>query len=225
MWSGRCFNFSAINRLLCFVLVLSGFPGYILTADVTLQSIEIYTTHDWLKTKPTVYFCCKGENKTILPDVKESNVTYKFKGEESWQPLTELLSKKCKRCGFYEQDLIPFDDVFDEWELCPDDFKAHNGKYTHVKQAELNATLSCPKCHTLSGDAHVAAVKDNGGRTMPIVIILLACLAVTVLVAVGLVAACKYWQKKKRQREQAQFLKLFEEGDDMEDELGLGDTL
>lgn len=54
-------------------------------AIVTLDSIEIFRTHEWLKSEPTVYFKCKGENQTILPDVKKKNLLYSFKGEESWQ--------------------------------------------------------------------------------------------------------------------------------------------
>jgi hypothetical protein len=46
--------------------------------------MEIFKTHEWLHDKPTVYFRCQGENKTVLPDVKEVRVLY-FKGEESWQ--------------------------------------------------------------------------------------------------------------------------------------------
>lgn len=53
------------------------------------------------------------------------------------------------------------------------------------------------------------------------VIILLSILVSTVLI-LGVVGGYKYWQKKKREQDQARFLKLFEEGDDIEDELGLG---
>ena len=57
-----------------------------LSAIVTLDSIEIYKTHEILKAvKPEVYFQCKGESRTDLPDVKKSNQLYTFKGEESWQ--------------------------------------------------------------------------------------------------------------------------------------------
>lgn len=35
------------------------------------------------------------------------------------------------------------------------------------------------------------------------------------------VTAYKYWQKRKREQDQARFLKLFDEGDDIEDELSL----
>lgn len=59
--------------------------GLVLAAVVTLDSIKIYKTHEWLDNKPTVYFKCQGENKKVLPDVKEKNTTYVFKGEESWQ--------------------------------------------------------------------------------------------------------------------------------------------
>lgn len=51
---------------------------------VTLDTVEIFTTHEWFG-KPTVAFRCNGENKTYLPDVKEAHTLYTFKGEESWQ--------------------------------------------------------------------------------------------------------------------------------------------
>lgn len=53
------------------------------------------------------------------------------------------------------------------------------------------------------------------------VIILLSILGSTILI-LGMLGAYKYWQKRKREQDQARFLKLFEEGDDIEDELGLG---
>lgn len=56
------------------------------------------------------------------------------------------------------------------------------------------------------------------------VVILISALVSTVLI-IGIVVAFKYWQKKKRQQEQARFLKLFEDGDDIEDELGLGTVI
>lgn len=60
--------------------------------------------------------------------------------------MTELIEQKCKRCGLYEKDSIKSDDVFDEWELCPDDFLAPDGKYLRVKEKEFNLTLSCRQC-------------------------------------------------------------------------------
>lgn len=53
------------------------------------------------------------------------------------------------------------------------------------------------------------------------VIILLSILGSTILI-LGMLGTYKYWQKRKREQDQARFLKLFEEGDDIEDELGLG---
>ncbi|GAB2235703.1 hypothetical protein Droror1_Dr00026141 [Drosera rotundifolia] len=212
--------------LLLLLSIICSFAGCASSAVVTLQSIEIYESHEWLHAKPTVYFSCKGENKTILPDVKETNVLYDFRGEESWQPLTELSSKKCKRCGFYEQDLWKLDDTFDEWELCPSDFTDPDGKYTHVKDEELNVTFSCPDCvnHTEHDTQDVDASSDHhkGARTRDAIIILVSVVA-AVIVVIGLVAAHRFWLKRKRQQEQARFLKLFEEGDDIEDELGLSD--
>jgi hypothetical protein len=52
---------------------------------VTLDTIDIFTTAKWFSSKPALYFHCNGDNKIYLPDVKESNLTYTFKGEESWQ--------------------------------------------------------------------------------------------------------------------------------------------
>nr|GEX51244.1 formin-like protein [Tanacetum cinerariifolium] len=60
--------------------------------------------------------------------------------------------------------------------------------------------------------------KDNGMH-WSMIIIGLSVVASTVLFIVGLVVAYKYWQKRKRQREQARFMKLFEDTDDIEDEL------
>jgi len=57
-----------------------------------------------------------------------------------------------------------------------------------------------------------------------LVIIIVSVLA-SVLVIIALFLGYKYWQKKKRERDQARFLKLFEEGDDLEDELGLSNEL
>ncbi|THU67950.1 hypothetical protein C4D60_Mb05t30120 [Musa balbisiana] len=41
----------------------------------------------------------------------------------------------------------------------------------------------------------------------------------------GVAAVYKYWRKRKREQDQARFLKLFEEGDDLEDELALGNAI
>lgn len=62
------------------------------------------------------------------------------------QPLTELSGKKCKRCGFYEEDSLKSDDIYEEWEFCPSDFTDPDGKYIRFKDKEFNATFLCPKC-------------------------------------------------------------------------------
>lgn len=203
-------------------LFLSCLSGLILSATVTLDSIEIYNTHEILKAvKPEVYFRCKGENKTDLPDVKNANELYKFKGEESWQPLTEFLDKKCKRCGFYERDTFKSDDVFDEWEFCPSEFTA-DGKYIKIKDKEVNATFSCPECVPSTAASNSTSDSRKRGNKMHVALIILIIVLVSTVLILGLIAAYKYWQKKKREQDQARFLKLFEEGDDIEDELGLG---
>ncbi|KAH7553451.1 hypothetical protein ACOSQ2_030140 [Xanthoceras sorbifolium] len=221
--SVRC---SVNSRVSCVFLLfwtfLNCFPGFVLTAVVTLDSIQIYKTHEWLKAKPTVYFQCKGENRTGLPDVKNTGVEYSFKGEESWQPLTVLSDKKCKRCGLYEKDSIKADDVYEEWELCPSDFT--NGKYTRTNEKEFSATFLCQQCHTLTASSSSPGM-HIGGKGIHIAIIVLIVLVVSTVMIIGGVAVFKYWQKKKRQQDQARFLKLFEDGDDIEDELGLGHVI
>lgn len=48
----------------------------------------------------------------------------------------------------YEKDAFRSDDEFDEWELCAEDFTS-DGKYTHFKDKEFNATFICPECVAL----------------------------------------------------------------------------
>ncbi|XP_023739495.1 uncharacterized protein LOC111887552 isoform X2 [Lactuca sativa] len=205
------------------IIFLFCFPELLLSAVVTLDSLEIYTTHEWLTSTPTVYFKCNEEKKTLLPDVKKAHAVYHFKGEESFQPLTNFTSKKCKRCGFYEKDRIKFDDVFDEWEFCPSDFTSPNGIYIHSKDKEFNATFLCDECvkrvDNLDGDSHH---HNEGHGVQWYIVIIVVSIVGSILLMMGVFVAYKYWLKRKRQQDQARFLKLFEEEDDIEDDLGLG---
>ncbi|KAI3447642.1 hypothetical protein Pfo_004307 [Paulownia fortunei] len=219
----RCLRPRVPCLLLFSCTILLSYSSVLISAAVvTLDSIEIFTTHEWLPSKPTVFFHCKGENKIILPDVKEKHVLYTFRGEESWQPLTELQDIKCKRCGFYEKDAIKSNDVFDEWEFCASDFTRSDGKYIHFKDKEFNATFLCPECVPLvnASDHSSKAKNDSNGMHWTIIVVITA--LVSAVFIAGLVTAYKYWQKRKRQHQQARFLKLFEEADDIEDELGIG---
>ncbi|OVA09968.1 hypothetical protein BVC80_1751g134 [Macleaya cordata] len=191
--------------------------GILSSGVVTLESIQIFKTHEWLNNKPTVYFRCQGENKTVLPDVTKAHLLYTFNGEESWQPLT-VLDKKCKRCGLYEEDTIETDDIFDAWEFCPSDFTAPDGNYTRFKDKEFNATFSCPQCVGLGSGVFKA-------KGMNVVVVIVITALVSALSILGVVAAYRYWQKKKREHDQARFLKLFEDDDELEDELGLGPVI
>ncbi|XP_027366278.1 uncharacterized protein LOC113872714 [Abrus precatorius] len=210
--------------LLLFIssIFFASFPGLMLCAVVSLSSIEIYKTHEWLKATSTVYFLCKGreENKTVLPDVKKPHVIYAFNGQESWQPLTNFSSKQCKRCGLYEEDSITSDDVFDEWEFCPSDFAARDGEYIRFKEKEFNATFLCRECLSLARVPGASDEHDNG-KGMHIAVGVLLSALVSIILVLGLVGAYKFWQKKIREQDQARFLKLFEDGDDIGDELGL----
>ncbi|KAH6798770.1 valine-tRNA ligase [Perilla frutescens var. frutescens] len=215
-------------------IFLSYSPVLISAAVVTLDSIEIFKTHEWIPTKPTVFFQCKAENEIVLPDVKEKHVMYSFKGEESWQPLVELQDIKCKRCGLYEKDAIKSDDVFAEWELCASDFTRSDGKYVHFKEKEFNATFLCRECVVLAKASSAAssaaadnssnAKEEDSNKTLPWPIILVISGVALGLFIGGLVAGCTWWQRRKRQQQQARFLKLFEDedGEDIDDELGIG---
>ncbi|OIV92128.1 hypothetical protein TanjilG_18700 [Lupinus angustifolius] len=160
--------------------------------------------------------------------------------------MTNFSSKKCKRCGLYEEDRLLSDYEFDEWEFCPSDFASPYGKYVRVKENEFNATFLCPECLSFAGDlagncvmeycnvlfakgststsaVAIAASDWNDKRKgVLIAVVVLLTVLISAGVIVGVMAAFKYWQKKKREKDQARFLKLFEEGDDIEDELGLG---
>ncbi|KHN02390.1 hypothetical protein glysoja_002414 [Glycine soja] len=153
---------------------------------------------------------------------------FRWKGICSMQfpePLTNFSGKKCKRCGIYEEDKFLSDDVFDVWEFCPSDFTTPDGRYVHFKEKEFNASFLCPECLSFSGASVSAPPVENHNpnkKGMNVaVIILLSILGSTILI-LGMLGAYKYWQKRKREQDQARFLKLFEEGDDIEDELGLG---
>ncbi|XP_066352632.1 uncharacterized protein [Miscanthus floridulus] len=215
---------SSRRRPLLFVLLVALYtiPGTFSSRQVTLDTVEIFTTHEWFG-KPTVVFRCNGENKTDLPDVKEAHTLYTFKGEESWQPLTELPEKKCKRCGLYEEDAFKPDDVFDEWEMCSSDFKG--GKYTRFKGGQFNATFLCPNCTASTGHGNSEPSEDLETKKTSVAAIIIVSVLASVLVIIALFGGYKYWQKKKRERDQARFLKLFEEEDDLEDELGLSNEL
>ncbi|XP_028792347.1 uncharacterized protein LOC114748162 isoform X1 [Neltuma alba] len=207
------------------VIFFSYFHGFVLSASVTLNSIEIFKTHNWLKVTPTVYFLCKEENKTVLPDVKKAHLLYTFKGEESWQPLTNFSSTKCQRCGIYEENSIISDDAYDEWELCPSDFHAPYGMYVHFKEKEFNTSFLCPECLSFFNVSSPASEVHDSGKGMQIAVVVLLSSSITAMLIIGMVASYKYWQKKKREKEQARFVKLFEDGDDIEAELGLGSII
>lgn len=214
------------------LFVLQWPPGTFAARNVTLESIEIFRTHEWFHERPTIYFRCQGENKTFLPDVKEKNNLYSFRGEESWQPLTALPERKCKRCGFYEEDKLTSDDTFDEWELCPGEFSpAPEGRYRHYKKNEFNATFLCPQCNASDSgtdktttDPESPSSADSNKRDKSKLAIVIWCMSFLAVLAMA-VFLYKLWQRKKREEQAASFLRLFEEDDDLEIELGLKEEL
>lgn len=193
--------------------------GLMLSAVVSLSSIEIFEKHEWLKVTTTVYFLCEGENKNVFEDVKRAHFVYAYNGQQSWKVLSNFSSKKCKRCGLYEENSITSDDAFDEWEFCPSDFTAPHGEYVRFKEKEFNATFLCPDCLSFGASSS----SDKRGKHIAILVFLGALAAIVLIL--GVFGAYKFWLKKRKEEDQAQFLKLFEDGDDIEDELGLGGAI
>ncbi|AQK93028.1 hypothetical protein ZEAMMB73_Zm00001d009893 [Zea mays] len=89
--------------------------------------------------------------------------------------------------------------------MCLSDFKVAN-----VKDAAF-----------VPGHGNPGPSEDLETKKTSIGVIIVVSVLASVLVVTALFEGFRYWQKKKRERDQARFLKLFEEGDDLEDELGL----
>ncbi|XP_024399326.1 uncharacterized protein [Physcomitrium patens] len=212
------------------ILTLLAASGAAADGNVTLQSLTIFNTHEWFGQKPNVYFQCQGEDRVDLPDVRAKDQLYTFLGEESWQPLTRLVGKKCKRCGIFEKDTFKSDDVFDQWELCPLNFTpSPDGLYHRFKENEFNLTFTCPTCNVVASEEVEAGEPDSGpekkekshGHELIAVIVVFA------LLSLGGFAFVAYsgWRRKQREMQQARFIKLFESDDFLDDELGLKDDL
>ncbi|KAK4392201.1 hypothetical protein Sango_1997900 [Sesamum angolense] len=237
-------------------------------AVVTLDSILIYKTHDWLPAKKTVYFQCKGEHSSFTRCERKAcslylqsfimldHLFFERNHLTASKPLTELKDTKCKRCGFYEKDAITTMTPFDEWEFCASDFTRSDGRYVHLKEKRLmlhfyaqNVSLlqmsprqgnidwnhylvslgiiACGVSFSMvtgavCRDAEYFSNAKNYFQVMHWILVAFIAVLVSAVVIAGFVTAYKYGQKRKRQQEQARFLRLFEEGDDIEDELGIG---
>ncbi|KAG6547681.1 hypothetical protein Mapa_011131 [Marchantia paleacea] len=196
--------------------------------NVTVESITLFKAHEWFGRKPTVYFQCREEQKVYLPDVVEKNLQYSFLGQESWQPLTTLYGTKCKRCGIYEEDTVKADDTFYEWELCPKAFTSPDGRYEVIQENEFNATFICKDCIPQSTDGQAVKTEneeeEEKGEKGAGLAFLIIVLVFVVLVGLGVVAYTK-WRQKQRAEQQARFVKMFEDDDDLDAELGLKDDL
>eukprot|EP00897_Mesotaenium_endlicherianum_P007968 jgi/Mesen1/719/ME001096S10748 len=201
--------------------------------------MTIYTKHEWVGS-PSVYFRCQGEDKKELPDIKHTNVEYNFTGLESFQPLTALEGKRCKRCGFFEADKLKPDDVYEEWELCPLNFSPPPAPL-HVRYAprQFNATFRCPECNAADesrpppspsiddlGVEGSAAQRggDGGGLSTWVIVVIAVCSALVIaLVVLGVVRwrQAERWPfRRSKYEDSARFMQLFDEEDDELAELG-----
>ncbi|KAG0450271.1 hypothetical protein HPP92_026989 [Vanilla planifolia] len=69
------------------------------------------------------------------------------------------------------------------------------------------------------GVAKPSPKADSSNKKLNLAMAILLGVLTILLVAVGTFGMYKYWQRRRREQHQARFLKLFEEGDDIEDEL------
>lgn len=76
-----------------------------------------------------------------------------------------------------------------------------------------------------STSSSTSSSTDGGEKGMHAAVIIVISIVASIVLILGMVVGYKYWQKKRRQQDQARFLKLFEDGDDIEDELGLSDVI
>lgn len=60
------------------------------------------------------------------------------------------------------------------------------------------------------------------GHRISVQLVIIISALVSAVVIAAVVVGYMFWLRRKRQQDQARFLRLFEEGDDIEDELGLG---
>lgn len=72
---------------------------------------------------------------------------------------------------------------------------------------------------------HAAPHSDTRGNGKTVAVAVVISVFLTTVLIIVFIGGYKYWQKRKRRQEQARFLKLFEEKDDIEDELGLRDII
>lgn len=88
------------------------------------------------------------------------------------------------------------------------------------------ATFLCPECSSLKADLPpiMSSSKSDEGKSHYILPIMITVIIGTLVLIVSK-ALYKSWQKRKRQRDQARFMRLFEDDDDMDDELGLREML
>lgn len=77
---------------------------------------------------------------------------------------------------------------------------------------EILFTFTCVEC---------AAKNEPSDKKLNLAVAVLIGALTSFMAAAGTFGIYKYWQKRKREQNQARFLKLFDEGDDIDDELDL----
>jgi heme/copper-type cytochrome/quinol oxidase subunit 2 len=92
-----------------------------------------------------------------------------------------------------------------------------------ISRLSFHFVLFFSLCSVLSAeepDSDQSEEKKSGGHSMVTLFLVLVCI---VIAAAILFIGYKIWLKRKREEQQARFIKLFEDDEDLEAELGLRD--
>jgi heme/copper-type cytochrome/quinol oxidase subunit 2 len=80
--------------------------------------------------------------------------------------------------------------------------------------------------HVEAGSHNSTTVPDKGEpRKKTLAVVVVVSILASIFTVIAAVTIYKYWQRRKRQQDQLRFLKLFEENDDLEDEIALSHVI
>lgn len=81
--------------------------------------------------------------------------------------------------------------------------------------------------HVEAGSHNSTTVPDKGEprKKKRLAIVVVVSVLASILTVIAAVSVYKYWQRRKREQDQLRFLKLFEENDDIEEEIALGHVI
>ncbi|CAH9123043.1 unnamed protein product [Cuscuta epithymum] len=138
-------------------------------ANVTLQSIEIFQTHEpdnpVVTDDPEVYFKCEGDQSpTSLSSVVKINVTYNNFTQLTVTQLSN--SSDCKTCKVYDKDTFGDDNFGSPFQLCASNFASNAGVWPFENTTEFSAVFSCPTCASFPPTSGVKNARNWTGELL-----------------------------------------------------------